>query len=30
MIPAVRDLVVEVDTGARRIVIRDLPGLEAE
>lgn len=28
MVPAVRDLVLEVDTGARRIVIRDLPGLE--
>lgn len=28
LVPAVRDVVVEVDRGAGRVVVRDLPGLE--
>ena len=28
LVPAIRGLVVKVDTDARRIVVRDLPGLE--
>lgn len=30
LVPAIRDVVVEVDLDARRIVVRDLPGLELE
>jgi 16S rRNA processing protein RimM len=29
LIPAIRDVIVEVDLGAGRIVVRDLPGLTA-
>ena len=30
LIPALRDVVVSVDVGARRVVVRDVPGLTAE
>jgi 16S rRNA processing protein RimM len=30
LVPAIRDVVVSVDLDARRIVVRDLPGLEME
>ncbi len=29
LVPAIGDVVVEVDTDARRIVVRDIPGLTA-